>query len=88
MIRLPTHSRPPIVRALWPEATLRQRLAHLLEDLECHVWDETKPARRTALKFFDAGADAVNQGLQSGEAQIAKLIRAARERGKKLFPSF
>ncbi len=74
-----------LIKALRPEPTPRHALAQLIEDIESRIRDEAEPAARSARKLFSEGADALSDGLHTGEARVEGVIRDARKRLRKLF---
>ena len=66
------------VRALRPQPTARDRLAQVLEDLECRVRDRAEPVIRRATEL-------ASDGLQNGEARLERLFRDGSRRVRKFF---
>jgi hypothetical protein len=64
-----------IVRALRPEPTRTERLAHLLADLEERMRDTARPALRRATSYASDGAEVVREGLHTGEALLQRCWR-------------
>lgn len=64
-----------IVRALRPEPTRTERLAHLLADLEDRMRRTARPALRKATSYANDGAEVMRDGLLTGEALLERCWR-------------
>lgn len=74
-----------IIRALRPEPSRTERLAHLLADLEHRVRDTTRPALRRATSYASDGTGAVREGLHTGEALVNRCWRGTVRNVRNLF---
>ena len=70
-----------LVRGLRPEPDARHRALRMFEDLECRLRDAAAPVLRRAGALASDGADALQDGLHSGDG----LLRDARNRLRRLF---
>lgn len=75
-----------LVRALRPEPTAAQRLAHLLSDLQERVGDTARPALRKAGEYAHDGAGSLRHSLHSGEARLERLFHDATKSLRRLIP--
>ena len=66
-----------IVRALRPAPSRTERLAHLLEDLEDRLRENARPALRKASAYAAGSADALRDGLHTGDALLERCWRDA-----------
>jgi hypothetical protein len=73
-----------LVRALQPEPTPRQRAFRLLEDLEDRLRDAVSPAVGKAGALAQGGVEALQHGVQRGEARLERLLHNASKRFRKL----
>jgi hypothetical protein len=73
-----------IVRALQPEPSPRQRAFRLLEDLEDRLRDAVSPAVGKAGALAQGGVEALQHGVQRGEARLERLLHNASKRFRKL----
>ena len=69
-----------IVRGLRP-ATPRHRMIELLEGIE----DRVRPVARKAAEMAGEGVETLRESAHDGEASIARCIRDARGRFRKIF---
>lgn len=74
-----------LVRALRPEPTAAQRIAHLLSELQERVGDTARPALRRASEYANEGAGTFRDGLHSGEARLERLFHDATKKVRRLF---
>lgn len=74
-----------IARALRPEPTAAQRLAHLVADLEERVRDTARPTWRRTRSYAHDGAGLLRDGLHEGEVRVAGLLKNAADGVRKLF---
>jgi hypothetical protein len=74
-----------IVRALRPEPTRGERLAQFLADLEDRALDTARPVFRRATSYASDGADAVREGLHTGEALLDRCWRDTSRRVRGFF---
>ena len=74
-----------LARALRPKATLQNRVARLLEDIEHRVRDATGPAMHKAGELAEDGAEAVRDGWHNGEARMGRFFRDGSKKLRHLF---
>ena len=67
-----------LVRALRPAPTARDRVSHILEELDWRL-------RSAAAPVIDKVSSVASEGLQQSEAGIERLIRDGRRRIRSLF---
>ena len=67
-----------LVRAMRPEPTARDRVAHMLEELDWRL-------RSAAAPVLEKVGSVASEGIHQGEAGIERLIRDGRRRIRSLF---
>lgn len=73
-----------LVRALRPEPTPRQRLTHMIDDIEQRLRDAASPLLRKASGLAGDGAEALRDRAHDGEAWAERLLRDATRRVRRL----